>query len=217
MNISRKLTQPSTVLAAVLLCALFASAASAKTTCRPTPQGAICRSEVDFDRFAGAYSPQMQSQWCWAASISMLFSYYKHPVSQETIVASLYGRLVDLPSGPGWNIASRLNRPWADASGKNFQSTLTAAFDPMAGVNNINNAWLVNELDQERPFIIGTAGHAVVGTAIDYFPTPVGPNVVGVGVFDPWPGRGARSLSPAEMTPVPVGGLQFLATVRVSE
>jgi hypothetical protein len=148
----------------------------------------------------------------------MLFRYYNHPVSQENIVTSLYGRLINLPSGTGWNIASRLNRAWTDEQGKNFQATLTAAYDADAGVNNVNNAWLVNELDQDRPFIIGTAGHAVVGTAIAYIPTPVGPNVVAIGVFDPWPGRGARNLTPMEMTPKQAGGgLQFLATVKVSE
>ena len=197
----------------------FALTANAKTTCGPSPRGQVCVSQVDFNQFAAkAAKLQEQSQWCWAASISMLFSYYGHPVSQERIVQAVYGRVVNLPSGPGWNIASQINRNWQDDEGTAFRSYLTAAYDFDAGVNSLNNAWLVNELDQDRPFIIGTNGHAVVVTAIEFVPTPMGPNVTSVGVFDPWPGRGARGLTAAEMTAMHVGGqLRFIATVTVGE
>lgn len=192
---------------------------SGKTKCGPTPFGTQCTSEVDFATFGQtAFQTQHKEQWCWAAAISMLFSYYGHPVSQEKIVSSLYGTTVNLPSGPGWNIASRLNADWLDDRNQKFSARLTAAYDFDARVITLNNAWLVNELHEDRPFIIGTNGHAVVATAIVYFPTPVGPNVTGIGVFDPWPGRGARNLSPGEMVPMhmmPPGQLRFLATVRV--
>jgi hypothetical protein len=57
-----------------------------------------------------------------------------------------------------------------------------------------------------------------VGTAIQYFATPYGPQIVSIGVFDPWPGTGARGLTPAEMMPAHMGGsLRFLATVRVTD
>jgi hypothetical protein len=146
----------------------------------------------------------------------MVFRYYGHPVHQERIVEAVYGRTVNLPSGPGWNIANQINREWVDDNGKKFTSQLTAVFDANAGVAAINNAWIVNQLDQDRPIIIGTAGHAVVGTAIEYFPTPNGPYITSVGVFDPWPGRGARGLSPQEMVDVGRGGtVSFIATLTV--
>jgi len=190
----------------------------AKTRCQQTPQGQLCISEVDFNNFAQtAFQNQQSSQWCWAAAISMLFSYYKHPVSQQAIVQSLYGATVNLPSGPGWNIASRVNTSWVDANGQRFRAQLTGAYDYDAGVMTVNNAMLVNELDQDRPVIIGTRGHAVVGTAIQYYVTPAGPYITGIGVFDPWPGRGARGLDPREMLAIHMGGdLRFLATVRVN-
>lgn len=204
-----------------LLSAVGTTPATAKTTCQLIPQGQLCTAQVDFNTFAQtAFETQDQSQWCWAASISMLFSYYGHPVSQGRIVEGVYGRRVNLPSGPGWNIAGQVNRDWTDDKGKAFHSRLTAAYDFDARVYGLDNNWLVRELDQERPFIIGTAGHAVVVTAIQFVPTPAGPNVVSVGVFDPWPGRGARGLSPAEMMPMnahPNGQLRFIATVKVSE
>jgi hypothetical protein len=209
------------ILIALLLSAAFVAPAAASTTCQPGPQGQVCVSQVDFNRFAQtAFRTQDQSQWCWAASISMLFSYYGHPVSQERIVEAVYGRRVNLPSGPGWNIAGQVNRDWQDDQGRVFHSRLTAAYDFDARVNAVDNNWLVNELDQDRPFIIGTAGHAVVVTAIQFVSTAMGPNVIAVGVFDPWPGRGARGLSPAEMTQMhvnPSGLLRFIATVKVSD
>lgn len=195
------------------------SAVSAKTRCAPTPRGVQCTSQVDFSTFAQtAFKTQDRSQWCWAAAISMLFSYYDHPVDQSRIVTSLYGRTVNLPSGPGWNIASRVNADWIDDNDVKFRSRLTAAYDFDAGFNNLNNAWLVNELDQDRPFIVGTNGHAVVATAVQYFVTPMGPQVISIGVFDPWPGRGARGLTPGEMLAMHNGGLlRFIATVSVDD
>ena len=193
--------------------------AFARTTCRPTPQGQLCVSQVDFNSFAQtAFQNQKMPQWCWAASISMLFSYYNHPVSQESIVQSLYHTIVNLPSGNGWNIASRVNTSWVDSRGQGFRAELTGAYDYEAGVMTVSNAMLVNELDQERPVIIGTRGHAVVGTAIEYLQTPAGPYITTIGVFDPFPGRGARNLDPREALAKHMGGdLQFLATVRITD
>ncbi|HKO98457.1 MAG TPA: papain-like cysteine protease family protein [Pyrinomonadaceae bacterium] len=210
----------SLILVAALLTVTVASTqAFAKTTCQPSPRGQLCISQVDFNSFAqNAYQNQQSSQWCWAAAISMLFSYYKHPVSQPAIVQSLYGRLVDLPSGPGWNIASRVNTTWVDANGKRFRAELTGAYDFDARVMTLNNSTLINELDQDRPFIVGTRGHAVVGTAIQYVQTPMGPYITSIGVFDPWPGRGARGLDAREALAMHQGGdLRFLATVRITE
>lgn len=203
----------------LLVVFVLVAPASARTTCQSTPRGPLCVSEVDFSSFAQrAFQNQYQSQWCWAACVSMVFRYYDHPVSQSRIVEAVYGRIINLPSGNGWNIASQLNRDWTDDNGDSFRARLTAAYDYQAGVFAVNNNWIVNQLDQGHPIIIGTAGHAVVGTAIQYYITPTGPFITSIGVFDPWPGRGARSLSPTEMVDAGRGGaLQFLATVNVSD
>jgi hypothetical protein len=202
---------------------LLVSSATAKTRCGGG-LGNQCISEVDFGKFAQtAYQQQKDSQWCWAAAISMLFSYYDHPVTQERIVTSLYGRLVNLPSGPGLNIALRLNNAWTDENRNAFKPTVSGAYDFDAGVLNLTNGMLVGELDRDRPFIIGTNGHAVVATAIRFIPTQPEPTIVSIGVFDPWPGRGARGLSPLEMIPMHVmtpqgpGLLRFIATVRIED
>jgi hypothetical protein len=99
-----------------------------------------------------------------------------------------------------------------------FTSTVIGAFDAMAGFSNLSNQLIVNELDQNHPMIIGAGTHAMVLTMVQYYPTPQGPNIVAAGVFDPWPGIGARPLSMSELFPVTVGGtLIYLASVRVTE
>ena len=188
----------------------------AETACNPM---GLCTSQVDFSDFAQeAFQPQQMPEWCWAACISMIFDFYGHPVSQARIVSEVYGAVVNMPAVYGIIIAKQLNRTWTDDNGKRFRSVLTGAYDPQAGVNNLNNAILVSELDGGHPVLIGAAGHATVLTLMQYFQTPMGPNVRLCGVFDPWPGRGARNLAPAEMMPVGVGGaLSFVATARVKD
>jgi hypothetical protein len=187
----------------------------ATTTC--TNQG--CVSEVNFAEFAqDAYQPQYQTEWCWAASISMVFAYYGHPVSQPRIVSEVYGAPVNMTSGYGINVARLLNREWRDDNGNRFRATLTGAYDFDAHVNNLTNAALVKELDQDRPIIVGAGGHAMVLTHIGFYPTNPQPTIAEMGVFDPWPGRGARSLTLPEMNIVERGGtLRFVATVRVQD
>jgi hypothetical protein len=147
----------------------------------------------------------------------MLFRYYKHPVSQPRIVSDVYGTITNMPAGSGFVIARQLNRKWRDDNGKEFTSQLTAAYDFDAHVNTINNNWIIDELDQDHPLIVGSRTHAMVVTAFQYYATPQGPIPVSVGVFDPWPSIGARGLTPDEMLPMHLGGgLRFIASVKVS-
>lgn len=146
----------------------------------------------------------------------MVFGYYGHPVSQQRIVAEAYGAPLNMPAVSGFLIAQALNRVWRDDHGQPFQAQLHAAFDAQAGVAAIDNNLVVNAMAQGHPLIVGARGHAVVATAVSYVPGPAGPVIMNVGVFDPWPGRGARSLFPDEMTPVPFGSLNFVALALVS-
>jgi hypothetical protein len=103
---------------------------------------------------------------------------------------------------------------WVDDNGKTFHSRLVAVTDIDAGVFDLTNAGMIDELDHDHPLLIASGTHAMVGTAIQYFPTSVN----SVGVFDPWPtSGGARGLSLLEMIPItqPQGLLRFAAAVRV--
>ena len=204
-----------------LLClialALACQAPRAWTTCQSTPYGPFCTAQVDIGQFAQhAYQTQQASQWCWAASIAMVFAYHGHPVSQQRIVQEAYGSVVNMPAVAGSVMAQALNRSWTDDGGARFASHLIGAYDPAAGVGTLNNVALIQELDRDRPFVVGTNGHAMVVTAMQYYSTPFGPSVAAVWVFDPWPGNGARALSAAEATPIEGGGtMSFVATASV--
>jgi hypothetical protein len=188
----------------VLVCLLFVAPlyTAAKTTCNATPQGERCVSEVPIEKFAPVYATQRMSQWCWAASISMIFRYYGHPVDQGRIVETAYGRRVNLPSGNGINMSVQMNRDWTDDNGKRFSARITSAYDAMAGFNNMTNGWIVDQLHAERPLVVGSGTHAMVATAVEYFKTPQGPFIINVGVFDPWPGAGIRGLVGCDIVPV---------------
>jgi Papain-like cysteine protease AvrRpt2 len=198
----------------VALAAAAGMKLSAASVCGPL----ACRSEIDFDEFAQeAFETQHMSEWCWAASISMIFSFHGHPVSQERIVKEVYGAVVNMPSGYGALMAALLNRSWTDDNGDRFCSRLTGVYDASAGVGLVNNVMLVRELDQNRPVLVGAAGHAVVLAMMEYTKAFGGiGQVTRCGVFDPWPGRGARDLTRAEMAPLTMGGaLQFIATASI--
>lgn len=162
------------------------------------------------------YANQQQSQWCWAASIQMLFRSYGYNVSQARIVQETFGTLVNMPAGSGAVISKQINRQWRDDQNRNFRSSLVAAYDFDFGIAAINNTFLVNNLDQNQPLIYGNKSHAMLLTRVEYIPTPAGPRIIAAGVLDPWPGNGARGLSQGELHPVHLGGeMRYLAAVRV--
>lgn len=178
-----------------------------------------CEVGVDLDRFDEVYAAQRDSQWCWAASASMLFAYYGHPVEQGRIVETVYGRVVNLPAFSTRTISALLSRQWEDDDGEMFEVQMHGAYDPFMGFNSLSNAVLVSELSQEHPFIYCNRSHCMVLTALAYVRTPAGPQPYNAGFFDPWPGHGARGAAErAELVPVHAGGaLTYLALARIRE
>ncbi len=175
--------------------------------------GQMCEAGIDPAKLLAAYRPQKESQWCWAASLSMIFAFYGYDVPQEAIVTAVYGRLDNLPAKSGATITAELNRDWADAHGKQFQVQMQGLYDLDAGILGLNNAQIVDALQSERPLLMGNATHAIVQVSAAFIPTPMGPNVVNCGFIDPYPGIGLRPPSnPAEMIPMHMGGqLRYLA------
>lgn len=148
---------------------------------------------------------QEQDEWCWAACISMVFSYYGHPVSQRRIVRETWGDIVDMPGQPD-QILSDLNKSWTDNLGRHF----TSQGDSFSA--NGYNA--VRDLQANQPLIIGALGHATVLTALtaDSNLQNGAWQVVEAVVRDPWPTSGGRRvLSPQEWF-----NINFVARVRVS-
>jgi len=165
----------------------------------------------------GVLSSQQESLWCWAATISNLFSHYGHPVSQARVVSEVYGLPVNARSGDYANLARLLNRRWRDDRGVLFTARLNAALDVVNGVDAITNDQIRNALRSNRPLVMGTTTHAmlIVGMTYQDMNGLVG-TVRSVRVFDPWPGVGVRDLSASEMAPAPRGTLMFIADATIS-
>ncbi|HRE87553.1 MAG TPA: papain-like cysteine protease family protein [Myxococcota bacterium] len=195
------------VLVSLVVLALGGSPGHAGERCQPDPYGqVVCEVGIPSERLEPITSQQAMSQWCWAASISMIFGYHGHALPQERIVQSVFGQLVDLPAMNGMVMSRSLARPWVDQRGRRFQAKVRV-FDMHAGQFELDTESIITELREERPMLVGTVGHAMVMTALRYVRTPTGPQVIGVTVRDPWPGRGRRDLQWHEMQP------QYLAAV----
>jgi hypothetical protein len=87
-----------------------------------TPPG-TCAAMIDPQRFMSQHTVQFQreSQWCWAASISMICNWHGYPTSQERIVSELYGGLVNM-SGDDMQLVVALDHrhPWKSDDGRKF-------------------------------------------------------------------------------------------------
>jgi len=202
------IARPS-LLAIVLLSAVGARAGE---RCEPPDEqgNVLCVVGIPSERLEPVTSQQRMSQWCWAASISMLFGFHGHAVSQERIVQSVWGQLVDLPAMSGSMMSESLARPWVDDRGRRFQARVRV-FDVDAGQYGVDTDAIIDELRAERPLLVGTVGHAMVMTALRYVTSPSGmAEVVGATVRDPWPGIGRRELEWHEMEP------RYVATVDIA-
>jgi hypothetical protein len=176
----------------------------------------VCKISINVPRlFARHGNNTQQTQfWCWAASISNIFAYYEHPVRQDRIVREAYGAVVPWP-GFGFQMSNVLNRRWRDDNGEEFESRLTGLFDRQAGIFAINNYTIHKHMSDENPLIIGSGSHAMLVTGITYTQSPMGPYIFESRVFDPWPGRGMRTLPLQDISVQ--GGLVYLASIEIED
>jgi len=186
----------------------ISTTASALLNCAVFDFNGVQRCEAGIDSrlahvSAAAVGGQHMTQWCWAACIEMVFRYYGLRVPQKTIVRQTWGAIVDLPAQPR-QILANLNRPWSDSRGRRFQVS--------ADVFSANVVTAAQDLSEDMPLIIGTMGHAMVLTSLQYVRDRYGSGEVTAAIVrDPWPGRGRRVLSPQEWY-----GTSFLARIRVA-
>ncbi len=151
-----------------------------------------CTAGIPSGKLDGVQAFQQMPEWCWAACIQMIFTYWGHPVDQKRIVKETWGSIVNMPGQPH-QILADLNRKWKDDDGKEFTS--------VADSLTANAATAVVDLRRDRPLIIGALGHATVLTALtsDVNTYNRAWNVIAATVRDPWPGNGGRRiLSPQE-------------------
>lgn len=182
--------------------------ASALINCTPFNYQGVQKCEAGIDTrlahvSATSVGGQHMNQWCWAACIEMVFRYYGLRVPQEAIVQQTWGGIVNLPGQPH-QILSNLNRPWRDSSGRHFQVS--------GDTYSANHISAAQDLSNDMPLIIGTMGHAMVLTSLQYVRDQYGRGKVTAAVVrDPWPGKGRRVLSAQEWY-----NTSFLARIRVN-
>jgi hypothetical protein len=178
-----------------------------------SPYGPLRRAYVAHPQLVRQNCPE----WCWAASISMIFSYYQHPIDQMRIVQRVWGAPACVASGNPANIINALNSNWVDDAGRSFTAQVGTLVDVINGVGTLSNANIVNELQSDHPLIYMNTHHCMVLVAMDYIDTPMGPQPQAAGVMDPWPySPGFHPLTPAEMYLAPAGQATVIATVRVT-
>jgi hypothetical protein len=137
-------------------------------------------------------------EWCWAASSQMILNYHGLYVSQEQIVAKIFGSLECRP-GNDVDILNGLTGWAPDTRGRYSEIFSLAGIDsPVDIVNNLAYKW---------PLLVclrnpDGSGHAEVMTAVYYaIDSNNNPIIDKVVLRDPWPYNPSRQeMSWAEFT-----------------
>lgn len=159
---------------------------------------------IILENFQYVTASQKESQWCWAACITMVLNYYDIPCTQEEVVTKTYGDLVNYPARDMYQIAQYLNGWGKTRYGEDVViQAETYEYAPFDGI--------INELNSGKPFIIGVgdnySGHVVVCYGVDWIETSDGPYVTNFYVYDPWPGNGNNVWSTEELNQYWVGAI----------
>ena len=187
----------SLAVAAIALTLMCGAEAQANTVCRymydpMLPGTEQCDSLVELEFIvAQPPDPQKMSLWCWAASLSMIFTAEGHPISADSIVLQNFKRLADAPSGEFVDFEANLNRVYRDVKGRRFQTRARR-------IKNLRDA--SDALDDGMPILYTTGTHAAVQLSLTYQRSPFAAEVAKAGdIWDPEPGIGLRALSIQDM------------------
>ena len=207
--------------ASVAMAALWAAPASAATRCGPsgTPGTERCVTGLPAPLLARMHQLQQGTQWCWAASISMVLRRYGVDVPQAQIVDTHLGGLRD-ESITAEDLAGLLSREWRDGDGRRLQASAEAvpkwrAFFGVAAPE------VLAELEQDRPVILGLQRHAVVLVEVVYERSAgaaSGPvRLLRAVVLDPALQVGLRSLRPADGDVISLMRVHVQAEAQVAQ
>lgn len=200
------------VVKGALLSLVFPLASFALERCSVPDASGVqrCRAELSASQIQAMAATQEKSQWCWAASIAMVFARYGYALSQEHIVRQYFGDPSDRAVAADV-ITQLLARPWKDREGRRFEAIARVSRLAERGPLAVYASTMVTELAGQRPVLIGVAGHAMVLVGVDFerLPAAGGVRITGGKVIDPKPGRGLRRLVNEEARPT------YVATVNV--
>jgi hypothetical protein len=199
---------------ALLLLALCgAGHAAAETRCGPSGEPGIerCVSGLSASAMAAMRQQQEASNWCWAASISMVLGRHGLSVPQAQVVRTEFGDTPNL-AATGDAMSRLLNRQWTDARGQ-MRAVSALPLPPWRRHQGIAAPEVIADLDQDRPLVLGADQHAVVLVQLVYDrpanakAAPIRP--VRAVVLDPASELGIRSVRAPEWHP------EYLARVSV--
>ena len=147
------------VRAAVLMALVAAPALHASEVCSAPDHNGVssCKAGLSAAQVQTILVAQEKPQWCWAASIAMVFAHYGHDVSQEGIVRQHFGDSVDRAVSGG-EITSLLESAWRDGKGRPFATDAEVAQSPDRRPGPAHRM-MVSELGRQHPLVIGVAGH----------------------------------------------------------
>jgi hypothetical protein len=145
----------------------------------------------EFEFFAAPQQQgrQRQQNWCWAATTQMVLNYHGLYVTQEQVVARIFGKLVDSPAEPK-QILEALSG-WAPDTRGRFSQIYAIPY-------LLQGSDIVRDLAFKWPLIVGLKqpgqiGHAYVLTAVFYAVGPLNEPIFDKVVLrDPWPGNPSR-------------------------
>ncbi|MBS1718002.1 MAG: hypothetical protein JSS72_09760 [Armatimonadetes bacterium] len=185
---------------------------------RHTSTGPVYEAKLAFvDRFEQSFQRQRQSEWCWAASLSNIFRFYGHPITQERIVTTVFGWPArNQPAGTLALLSAQVNRDWVDDNGLRFTAHLDRAYDFENGRRDLqSNQYILDQLHAGKPLLYCNLTHCMVLYALDYDSFGHG---IGARVFDPWPlSPATRFLSNSEIVVRNLGGqCTFIGAVSVT-
>lgn len=212
MTMRRRSSLPGfrSFLAAAALAALALPSQAEEICGTPNSEGvSICSAGLPADSVSQLAVVQEQPQWCWAASISMIFAHHGYAVRQEEIVKDGYGDVVDRPAPSGEAMTKALSRAWVDGKARPFHGVAVTT-DAFARQFQVSEHKVLAELADGRPLLLGALRHAVVLVELKYEKSQRGNvRIIGGTVIDPVPGQGVRALLVGEMKPT------YLAAVEV--
>jgi hypothetical protein len=194
---------------AAALLTLPSRSARAELQCSDFPGYRTCTSGV---RVGGVTAQQKCSEWCWAACVEAIFAFHGRQVSQDRIVAKVFGAPACTPAA-GPQIVSAINGTWSTDDDDSFDAQADVLWDTQYGFGRQDAiVQAAQALAAGNPLILGAMGHATMMTAITYSMDAYRVQINQVLLRDPWPGNpNLRALSTQEAM-----FTQFLAKVEVS-
>lgn len=139
------------------------------------------------EEFQPFYSPQMEANWCWASSASMVMAYQGVPIPQINIVQHIKSVVVDATASEA-EIVRAVNHVFNyTVDGSPAKIVMSGTYIPGAPHPLV----LYNQLKQKKPVIMmyrrpDGGGHAVVVTGINATQLPAGILVDQLHVFEPF-------------------------------